>query len=52
MNKVLRWAVMMAIAAGLLFGLFIYAVSRLDIDIPCQDGRWDAERKTCIPDVK
>lgn len=50
MNRILRWAVIAATGAALMLGLFIYAVSKLDIDIPCQDGRWDAERKTCVPE--
>lgn len=45
----LRWALAGLVAASLLFAALVAAIRALDIDIPCQDGRWDEARGTCIP---
>ena len=44
--------VIVAIVAGLGCLAALLAVLALAgfADVPCQDGHWDASKKTCIPD--
>ncbi len=48
----MRRFVIVAIVAGLGGLAMLLAVLVLSgfADVPCQDGRWDAAKKTCIPD--
>jgi hypothetical protein len=47
-----RRLVIVAIVAGLGGLAVLLAVLVLSgfADVPCQDGRWEAAKKTCIPD--
>jgi len=47
-----RRLVVVAIVAGLAGLVTLLAVLALSgfADVPCQDGSWDAVKKTCIPD--
>ncbi|MFC5394773.1 hypothetical protein [Bosea vestrisii] len=48
----MRRLVIVAIVAGLGGLAVLLAVLVLSgfADVPCQDGRWEAAKKTCIPD--
>lgn len=48
----MRRLVIVAIVAGLGGLAVLLAVLVLSgfADVPCQDGRWDAAKKTCVPD--
>jgi len=49
----LRWLIgLAAIVSGLAVFFFLYAaVSLISGDFPpCQDGNWDREKQTCVPD--
>lgn len=49
-RRILKWVAIGAIAIGLAYAGLVALVAFTDfMDIPCQDGRWDAERKICIP---
>jgi hypothetical protein len=45
-----KWLIVLAVL--MLIGLALLAANVLAdfVDIPCQDGIWDAARKTCVPD--
>lgn len=47
----MRRIVIVAVVAGLGCLAVLFAVLVLSgfADVPCQDGRWDAAKKTCIP---
>lgn len=37
------------VAAAITLGLAAWLVVSDFADIPCQDGRWDSDRRTCVP---
>jgi len=44
-----RLVIAVAIILFALAGLFVVNLITDFADVPCQDGIWDAARKTCIP---
>ncbi|CAH1691381.1 hypothetical protein BOSEA31B_20624 [Hyphomicrobiales bacterium] len=49
-RKLFKWAVIGLVAVGAAYlALVALAVLTDFADIPCQDGRWDAAKKSCVP---
>jgi hypothetical protein len=45
-----RWIVGFCAVLVIALGAIWYGLTRLDFDIPCQDGTWSEAQQTCIPD--
>jgi hypothetical protein len=44
-----RWIVGFCAVLVIAPGAIWYGLTRLDFDIPCQDGTWSEAQQTCIP---